>query len=108
MEGEKVVMTRGVHQALAEFRWLTENMSKLPTRLYEIVLLQTTLENYHDAYGCMYGGTLLSGPMVVPWTPQPQPRAVDVSPDPTGAHPIAWRVSFPSDITAPLFYWGNP
>ena len=107
MEGEKVAMTRGVHQALAEFRWLTENMSKLPTRLYEIVLLQPILDGYHDASGYMFGGSVLLGPTALPRTHQPHPITVATSSDPAGEHPIVWRDHFTVDITAPLVSWDN-
>ena len=88
VEGKSLVLTRVVHQDLTDFWWLVENLSKLPTRLYELVPLKPTLNSYHYASGYMCGGAVLPGPMAVPRTPQPQPSAAATSPEPAGAHPI--------------------
>ena len=71
MERERVELTRGVHQALADFRWLVEDLIKRPTRMYELITLQTTMDRYHDASGYMCGGEVLPVPTTVPRTPQP-------------------------------------
>ena len=70
VEGKRVLLTRGIHQALEEFRWLAEDLSKRPTRLYAIVPFQPTLDGYHDASGSMYRGAVLPGLTAVPCTPQ--------------------------------------
>ena len=107
VEGKRVSLTRGVHQALADFRCLVEDLSKRPTRLSEIIPLQPTLDGYHNAPGYMCGGALIPGPKAVPRTHQLQPSAAATSPEPTGAHPIVWRARFPADITAQLVSWVN-
>ena len=66
-----VALTRGVHQDLADLLWLVEDLSKLPKRLFEIVMVLPTLEVYHSASGYMCGGAVLPGLMAVPHTPQP-------------------------------------
>ena len=88
VEVKRVVLTRGAHQALAYFRWLLEDLSKLPTRVYEIMTLQTIMGGYHNASGYMCGGSVLPGPTAVPRTPKPQPSAMTTSPEPTRAQPI--------------------
>ena len=69
VEGKWVVLTRGVQQALADFRWISEDLSKFPTILYELVPIQPILDRYHDASGYMWGEAVLPGPMEVLRTP---------------------------------------
>ena len=88
MEGKMVVLTRGVHQALEEFQWLAEDLSKRPTRLFEHVPLHPTLDGYYDASWYICVEAVLLGPTEVPQTPQPQTSATATFPDTVGAHPI--------------------
>ena len=37
VKGKRFTLTKGVHEALADFRWLAEDVSNLPTRIYERV-----------------------------------------------------------------------
>ena len=53
VEGKRVALTRGVHQSLTDFRWLVENLSKLPKRMYDLLLLQPTIGCYHGGSGYM-------------------------------------------------------
>ena len=82
MNGKQVALTRGVHQALAEFQWLVEYLGRRPTQLYEFVSLQTTLDVYHNASGYMCGGAVLLGSTAVPRLPKsipalwPHPRSL--------------------------------
>ena len=108
VEGKRVVLTRGIHQALADFQWMTEDPSNLHTRLYEIMPLQPMQDGNNNASGFMCGGSVLPGPTAVPWTSQPQPSTVATSMKPAGTHPIVWRAHFPTDIIAQLVSWGNP
>ena len=59
VEGGRVTLTRGVQQALAEFHLLTEDISKFPTRLYELMTLHPTMDAYHDASGYTCGRAVL-------------------------------------------------
>ena len=59
VEGGRLTLTRGVHQALAEFHLLTEDLSKYPTSLYELMPIHPTMDVYHNASGYMCGGAVL-------------------------------------------------
>ena len=39
MDGKRVALTRGVHKALVDFKWLAEDLGRLLTRLYDLVPL---------------------------------------------------------------------
>ena len=108
MEGKRVALTRVVHQALADFRSLTEDLSKLPTRLYDLVLIQTMVDSYHDASGYMCIGAVLLVPMEMPRTPQLNPSAAATSLETVGTHSIVWRELFFVNVIARLVIWGNP
>ena len=62
VNGKRVTLTRGVHEALADFQWLAKDMDSRPTRLFELVPLTLTLDGYHDSSGRMCGGVVLPGP----------------------------------------------
>ena len=51
VKGKRVTLYKGVHEALADFRWLAEDVSNRPTRIYELVLLRPTVDGYHNASG---------------------------------------------------------
>ena len=108
VEEKGVDLTRGVHQALVDLRWLAEDLSRCPTRMYELVPLQPKLDGYNKASRYMCEGAVLLGPTAVPQTPQQPPITAATSLDPSGAHPIVWRTHFTVDITAQLVSWGNP
>ena len=103
-----VMLTWGIHQSLADFRWLAEDLRRHPTRMYELVPLQLILYGYHDAYGYVRGGALLPRPIVVPHTPQLQTSADTTSLEPVEAHPIVWQAHFLADIIFHLVSWGIP
>ena len=108
MEGKMVALNRCIHLALEDFRWIAEDLSKRPTRLYELGPLQPTLNGYQDVSGYMCGWEVLPGTTAVPWTHQPQPSAAATSLVPAGAHIIVWRGHFTTNITAQLVSWSNP
>ena len=76
--------------------------------MYELVPLRPTVDGYHDASGYMCGDVVLPEPTATPRTLPPQPSAARPSPNPTGAHPIVWRMPFPKDILGSLVSWTNP
>ena len=102
------MLTKGIHQALTYLQWLSHDLDQRPTFLYEIVPLHTTLDGYHYKYGYICGGTVLTVPTISPLTLQPQPSAVQPTPNPTGLHPIVWLYLFPEDVSASLLLWGKP
>ena len=59
VEGERLALTRGVHQAIEEFHLLTEDQSKCPTSLYELTKIHPTMDVYHDVSGYMRVGDVL-------------------------------------------------
>ena len=108
VNGKRVTITRGVHEALADFQWLAKDMASHPTRLFELVPLTPTLDRYHDSSGRMCGGVVLPGPSAIPRVLQNQPSADLPSKDKLAAHPIVWRVPYPQDIINCLVTYKNP
>ena len=108
VKGKRVTLSPGVHNALDDFKWLAEDVANRPTRMYELVPLRPTMEGYHNASGYMCGGVVLPGPTATPRTLPPQTSAAQPSPNPTGAHPIVWRMPFPKVIVESLVSWTNP
>ena len=39
VKGKRVTMSTGVHEAMADFLWLAEDVANFPTRMYELVPL---------------------------------------------------------------------
>ena len=97
-----------LHEALADFQWLAEDMASRPTLLFELVPLTPTLDGYHDSSGRMCGGVLLHGPSAALRVLQKQPSAALPSKDKLSAHPIVWRVPYPHDIVNRLVTYKNP
>ena len=46
-----VTLSKVVHEALADFLLLAEDMSKRPTHIYKLVLIRPTMYGYHNASG---------------------------------------------------------
>ena len=67
--GKRVALTRGIHQALADFRWLAEDLGQLTTRLYELVPLQTTLDAITMHMGVCVEGQYSGDPLRCPEPP---------------------------------------
>ena len=63
---KNVTLTRGAHAALSDIRWLVEDLVNRPTRLYELVPISPTVDDYQDASGKMCGVVLLPVPTAVP------------------------------------------
>ena len=103
-----VTLSKGVHEALAYFRWLAEDVENCPTLIYELVPLQPTVGGYHDASGYVYGSMVMLGSTAIPRILLPQPSAARPSPNPISDHPIVWRAPFPRYIVDSLVSWTNP
>ena len=108
VNGKRVPLTRGVHEALADFQCLAEDMVSRPTCLFELVPLTPTLDGYHDSSGRMCGGVVLPGPSAFPRFLQKQHSAALPSKDKLDAHPIVWCVPYTQDIVDRLVTYKNP
>ena len=95
----RVCLTKGVHQALNDFRWMLNDITVRPTRIAELVPLLSSALGYHDASGDGAGGV---------WYPHeslnPRAKPTDV---PSTA-PIVWRYQWPQDIIDSLVTDKNP
>ena len=98
VKGKRFTLTWGVHEELAGFKCLAEDMASRPTRLFELVPLTPNLDGYHDSSGRMCWGMVLPGPSAVPCVLQKQPSAALPSKDKMAANPIVWRVTYPQDV----------
>ena len=43
-KGKRVMLSKGIHETLADFRWLAEDIANLPMCIYELVLLRPTVD----------------------------------------------------------------
>jgi hypothetical protein len=76
-------LDRGVHDAIADFTWISENLSSRPTRLYELVELPPVGHGATDSCKhCMGGVMFACRDLPVP--------------------PTLWRFNFPKDIVNQL------
>jgi hypothetical protein len=48
-QGNRITLKKGVHQAIADFKWILKDKSSRPTRIAEGVPLQSSAEGHHDA-----------------------------------------------------------
>ena len=47
----RIDLTKGVHQALGDFRWIAKDLTSRPTRLAELIPLAPVADGHHDASG---------------------------------------------------------
>ena len=88
VKGKRVKMSKGVHEALADFPWLAEDVANRSTRIYELVPLRPTMDGYHNASGYMCVAVVLPGPTAISRILPPQPSAMRPPPrTPTGLTP---------------------
>ena len=98
---KRVTLSKGVHEASADFRWLAEDVSNRPTSIYELVPLRPTVDGYHKTFSYMCGAVVFPGPMAIPWIFPPQPSATRPSPNPIAAHLVVWRGLFQKMLWTP-------
>ena len=93
--GGRLSLTRDVHQALNDFRWLFHDITSRPTRLAELIPLAAAAEGHHDASGTGAGGI---------WFPSPtlKPREGFKN------GPVVWRLKWPQFIVDKLVSSDNP
>jgi hypothetical protein len=91
-----VDLSKGVHQALDDFRWIAKDLTSRPTRIAELIPLAPSAEGHHDASGKGAGGAWFPGDTL-------QPREgwqADI--------PVLWRLELPDYITRLLVTSDNP
>jgi hypothetical protein len=92
----RVDLSKGVHQALDDFRWIAKDLTSRPTRIAELIPLAPSAEGHHDASGKGAGGAWFPGNTL-------QPREgwqADI--------PVLWRLEWPDYITRLLVSSDNP
>jgi hypothetical protein len=91
----RVNLTKGVHGALEDFRWLLRDLQRRPTRIAELVPLLAAAEGHHDASGKGAGGV---------WFPAKHlaPRRGYKN------QPVLWRLKWPQHIIDQLVTSTNP
>jgi hypothetical protein len=104
-QGTCLRLDKGFHDALNDFRWIQEDLSKRPTRLQELVPVAPTLVGAHDASGIGAGGIWMPGPHAIPR----HARVKSITPEGTlrqhqlkEPRPILWRHCFPQNIQQSL------
>jgi hypothetical protein len=83
-------LDNGVHDALADFKWISENLSARTTRLYELVELPPVGNGATDSCKRCMGGVMFAL------------RGLD-----TVIPPTLWRFNFPADIVSQLVTSSN-
>ena len=93
--GSRISLKKGVHQSLADFQWILNDISSRPTRIAELIPMLSSAEGHHDASGLGAGGV---------WFPSPhlQPRQG------FDHRPLLWRLKWPQDIIDSLVSDTNP
>ena len=92
----RINLNKGVHHALADFRWILDDLANRPTRIAELIPLLPSALGYHDASGTGCGGV---------WLPAPDlPQRHDGPP----AQPLVWRYEWPLHIQRQLVTSTNP
>jgi hypothetical protein len=116
--GARIRLSRGVHDCLDDFRWISNDLATRPTRLYEIVpQTHPELLGAQDACGYGMGGVWFPASAQLQ-SRQPSPSAAnekrvatDISSplaSSTDKGPILWRARFEPDIVKDLVSFSNP
>ena len=92
----RIALSKDVHAALNDFRWMQKDLTNRPTRIAEVIPLNPCAIGYHDASGQGAGGVWFANPEL-------HPR---LGTCPT--QPLLWRVPWPKDITSNLVSHSNP
>ena len=97
-ENHRVRLSKGVHDALDDFRLLHRDLGRRPTRLYELVpSASPAVVGMHDASGEGAGGVLF-----------PAPHASVRGQANGSRRPVVWRAAFPDNVRAQLVSYTNP
>ena len=93
---KRIALHKGVHQAIADFKWIASDISNRPTRIAEVVPLNPSLLGDHDASGQGAGGV---------WFPS---NSCSTRHSDHQLSPILWRVAWPDTIKNLLITDSNP
>ncbi len=110
-------LNQGVHDTITDFRWLSDDIQRRPTRLHEIIpQSEPELLGAGDACGLGMGGVWF--PMTDRLQPRKDIHTCDGAPPSTmdGAPlqlgtalpPLVWQAKFPQEITERLVTEANP
>ena len=61
----RVLLHKGVHDTLDDFRWILRNIQERPTWIVKLVPLLSLAEGHHDAFGKGAGGIWFPAPHLV-------------------------------------------
>jgi hypothetical protein len=101
----RIRLSRGVHDTLADFLWLAQDLSSRPTRLFEIVPQPSPeLVGAQDASGRGMGGV---------WFPASnalleRPASGSAAKHLPSTGPLLWRARFDADVSKDLVTFENP
>ena len=100
----RIRLSKGVHAALDDFRWLAADLAGRPTRLYEVVPQpDPELLGAQDACGVGMGGVWF------PSSTKLETRRVSSAAESSAVSgPILWRAKFPKEISEELVTHENP
>ena len=91
----RVMLNKGVHDALEDFRWILADLKRRPTRIAELVPLLASAEGHHDASGKGAGGVWFPAKHLVPRVGYKN-------------QPVLWRLKWPQHIIDQLVTTENP
>ena len=110
-EQQRVRLSKGFHDALADFRWIHRDLASRPTKLQELVPTLPTITGAHDASGYGAGGIWLPGPTAIPRSARVKSLRTDGTLRRhrlTSSRPILWRCPIPQSIQRRLVTHENP
>jgi Reverse transcriptase (RNA-dependent DNA polymerase). len=94
-QGGRVTLTKEVHQAMEDFRWIFRHIASRPTRIAELVPLLPSALGFHDASGVGTGGVWFPAKHLVP-------RGQVL------CRPLLWRLQWPESVQSHLITDQNP
>ncbi|KAL3822916.1 hypothetical protein ACHAXA_010699 [Cyclostephanos tholiformis] len=92
----RIALGNGVHDALADFRWMHSNITTRPTRIAELVPLPPVALGHHDASGKGAGGIWFPGDHLT------------LREGYAASTPLVWRHEWPPHVISRLVTDSNP
>ena len=91
----RISLRKGVHDAVADFQWILDNLDSRSTRIAEVVPLLASAVGHHDASGTGCGGVWFPADHLNPREGYDQA-------------PVLWRLKWPTFIADQLITSDNP